>query len=122
MKTMVTISLLLNIAVLIPVCSGIITSASWALSSYGGESHTRGILLAVYISILITSAVLLMFRDPRPVAALLIVQIIYKLITPLTVGFQDPVVISNVLIAAVHTVTLMFIWKAISNPFRASSQ
>jgi hypothetical protein len=40
-------------------------------------------------------------------AALLSVQIIYKVLTPFTVGtFKNPVVVSNLLIAALHAWTL----------------
>jgi hypothetical protein len=41
------------------------------------------------------------------VTALLGVQVIYKLTTPFTVGtWRNPVVLSNLAIAAVHTATL----------------
>jgi len=111
--------LLLNIAVLIPVCAGLITDAGWSQASYGGATPARGILLSVYISILIASFVLLVFREPGSVAALLSVQVLYKITTPLTVGtFHNPVVISNLGIAVFHTITLLFIWRAIGNPSR----
>ena len=49
---------------------------------------------------------------PLMVAALLSVQIIYKLITPFAVGnFSNPVVVSNLAIAAFHSITLWSIWK-----------
>ena len=119
MKTLITLSLLLNIAVLIPVCSGLLTHAEWAQKSYGDATAARGILLSVYLSILAASALLLIFRNPAPVAALLLVQIIYKLTTPLTVGtLSHPVVISNVGIALFHIITLWVIWQSMGNPFR----
>ena len=118
MKTMLTLSLLLNIAVLIPVCSGILLRADWAKACYGEATPARGILLSVYLSILGTSAMLLVFRGPAAVAALLAVQIVYKVITPVaTGGFRNPVVISNLAIAAFHTATLWTIWQSIGNPF-----
>jgi len=118
MKRLIVLSLLLNIAVLIPVCAGLITDASWSQASYGEATPARGILLSVYLSILIASFVLLAFREPRSVAALLSVQILYKITTPLTVGtFHNHVVISNLGIAVFHTITLLFIWRAIGNPF-----
>jgi hypothetical protein len=50
---------------------------------------------------------LLFKRQPMLVAPLLLVQVLYKLTTPFTVGsFTNPVVISNVVIAAVHLMTL----------------
>ena len=43
------ISLVLNILELIPVCSGIILKANWAVDSYGIETPARGILLSIQI-------------------------------------------------------------------------
>jgi hypothetical protein len=56
---------------------------------------------------------MLLFRpEAMLVAPLLLVQVIYKLTTPFTVGsFENPVVISNVLIAAVHLATLSLILR-----------
>ena len=53
-------------------------------------------------------------RRPCPaVAALLAVQVLYKITTPLTTGaISNPVVISNLLIAAVHAATLMVLLRA----------
>jgi hypothetical protein len=119
MKTLIILSLLLNMAVLIPVCSGLLTHAEWAQKSYGEATAARGILLSVYLSILVASVLLLVFRNPAPIAALLLVQIIYKMTTPLTVGtLYHPVVISNVCIALFHSLTLWAIWQNVGNPFR----
>jgi hypothetical protein len=69
-------------------------------------------MLSMYLAILLCSAGLLVKPFPAMVAALLLVQIIYKLTTPLTVGnFANPVVISNIAIAAFHSITLWSIWK-----------
>jgi hypothetical protein len=116
MPTLILLSLVLNIAVLIPVCTGLLTHTSWAEAAYGGTTPARGILLSVYLSIALVSALLLLIRDPKLVAALLLVQVIYKITTPLTVGtLNNPVVISNLAIAAVHTVTLSVIWTVLSS-------
>ena len=115
MQALITVSLLLNILVLIPVCSGLLTNANWVGSAYGEPSEARSILLSVYISIALVSAILLAIGDPKLVLALLLVQVIYKLITPFAVGtFGNPVVVSNVLIAMVHSVTLAMIWRTTS--------
>ena len=46
------------------------------------------------------------------VAALLLVQVIYKVTTPFTVGsLGNPVVITNLAIAVFHSLTLWSIWK-----------
>lgn len=103
------LSLALNILVLIPVCSGLLFNANWAIDSYGTETPARGILLAIYLTILIFSAVLLFKFDAKMVVALLTVQILYKLLSPITVGtLTNPVIISNLLIAAFH---LISVWK-----------
>ncbi|MEO5857534.1 MAG: hypothetical protein ABIR33_01160 [Pyrinomonadaceae bacterium] len=112
MQLMMTVSLVLNIAVLVPVCFGIISSASWANEAYGDATAARGILLSVYLAIAAASMLLLVGRNSKMIAVLLLVQVIYKLTTPLTVGtFQNAVVVSNLLIAAFHTTTLLLIWK-----------
>ncbi|WDA42248.1 hypothetical protein [Erythrobacter sp. BLCC-B19] len=110
MPTMITLSLLLNIAVLLPVTGSILTNAGWVEAAYGPPSPARGILLAVYLAILAGSAALLWKPLPQMVAALLLVQIAYKLLTPFTVGtLANPVVLSNLAIAAFHAVTVTLI-------------
>lgn len=112
MKLMIVISLVLNIAVLIPVCYGLVTDAAWARESYGVATAARGILLSVYIAIALVSLGLLVRTEPKFVAALLLVQVIYKIITPFAVGtVSNPVVVSNLLIALFHLVTLFFIYR-----------
>jgi len=107
------ISLVLNILVLIPVCSGIILKANWAVDSYGIETPARGILLSIYLAILIFSSLLLFKFDPKFVMALLSVQIIYKLLSPLMVGtITNPVIISNIFIALFHSYS---VWKIVLN-------
>jgi len=105
------ISLLLNILVLIPVCSGLLLKANWVVESYGIETSARSILLSIYLAILIFSAVLLFRFDPKMVIALLSVQIIYKFLSPIMVGtLTNPVIISNIFIAVFHSYS---VWKII---------
>ncbi|MEO1085467.1 MAG: hypothetical protein AAFY88_14605 [Acidobacteriota bacterium] len=118
MRAMVTLSLLLNLGVLIPVCAGLLRDAPWARAAYGGPEPARDILLAVYLAIGLLSAVLLFAPDLKLVTALLTLQIVYKLLTAFTVGVANPVVASNVGIAAFHVVTLTLIFFSASNPFR----
>jgi hypothetical protein len=55
------------------------------------------------------------------VAALLAVQVIYKLTTPFTVGsFRNPVVISNLVIATLHAVTLASIFSEVGFEVQAA--
>jgi hypothetical protein len=112
MRALIYASLGLNIFVLVPVCLGLLNKADWTLSAYGPHTAARGILLSVYLAILVTSVVLLFKPIPAMVAALLLVQIVYKFSTPFTVGsFTNPVVISNLAIAAFHSMTLWALWK-----------
>ncbi len=107
MDWLITLSLVLNVAVLIPVCASIIAKARWTDTAYGPPSPARGILLSIYLAILLVSAALLLRPVAEMVAALLIVQIVYKVTTPITVrNFANPVVLSNLAIAAVHAVTV----------------
>jgi len=76
--------------------------------AYGESTPARGILLSVYMAIGFCSALLLIRREPKGIAALLLVQVLYKVTTPLTVGsVVNPVVVSNLIVAFVHTVTLI---------------
>ncbi len=110
---MITASLVLNLAVLIPVCLSLLANAGWTVSAYGEPSPARGFLLSIYLAILLVSAALLLKPITMMVAALLIVQVVYKLTTPFTVGsLSNPVVVSNLLIAAVHLITLWVIFRS----------
>ena len=114
MKRMIKVSLLVNVLVLIPVCMGLMWDLPRISSVYGSYSPARGILLSVYGAILLVS-ILLLFRPlPLLVAPLLLVQVLYKLTTPFTVGsFTNPVVISNLLVAVLHLITLYLIFRKI---------
>ena len=114
MKKMILISLIVNVLVLIPVCIGLIGDVPWLSSVYGDYSPARGILLSVYGAILLVSIALLLKPLPILVAPLLLVQILYKVTTPFTVGsFTNPVVISNLLVAVLHLITLYLILRTI---------
>jgi len=111
MTWMMGLSLLVNIVVLIPVCSGMLGSRERATSAFGPPGAARQILMSIYLAILAVSAVLLFVMDPRLVASLLLVQVVYKFTTPWSVGtFRHPVVAANIAIATLHCVTLAVIW------------
>ena len=104
---MLTISLLLNILVLIPICYLMLTNNVRIVETLGEFNPARGILLAIYSTIVAASIFLLIYPDTKFAIALLLVQIVYKLLTPLTVKtLKHPFVISNVLIAVVHIWTV----------------
>jgi hypothetical protein len=114
MHPMILASLVLNIAVLLPVCLGLITRANWAVAAYGGMTPARGVLISIYLALLIASAVLLVMPVTTLIAGLLLMQVIYKLTTPFTVeSFDNPVVVTNLVIAALHGVTLTAIWSEV---------
>lgn len=105
---MVTASLLLNIFVLIPVCTALFRDGEKIQKTAGAFTPARGILLAMYLTILFASAILLFIGDIKLVFALLVMQVVYKVISPFTVkSFKNPIVISNLLIAAFHIVTII---------------
>ncbi len=118
---MIVVSLVLNILVLIAVGGSLIASAPWVSSAYGERTPARDILLAIYLAILIASSGLLLsyLTSPVPwltgaIVALLGVQIVYKVLTAVTVrkALRNPVVLSNLGIAVVHAVTLGVIFMA----------
>jgi hypothetical protein len=77
------------------------------VKTLGEFNPARGILLAMYISILIGSIFLLIAPDKKFIIALLSIQIVYKFLTPFTVKtIKHPFVISNILIALFHVLTL----------------
>ena len=69
-RLMVVLSLLVNVAVLLPVCVGLLTNASWTTSAYGEGTPARAILLSIYLAIGIVSVLLLVHREPKAVADL----------------------------------------------------
>jgi hypothetical protein len=114
METLIYVSLLLNVCVLIPIVILMAIKSQIVDQTWGGFTAARGILMSIYLSILVVSMLLLFKPVPAFVAALLLVQVIYKITTPFTVGkFSHPVVISNLVISAVHIATLASIYVTI---------
>jgi hypothetical protein len=107
MKFFMLLSLILNVLVLVPVTIGLLSDANWVQQAYGPSTPARGILLSIYGAILLVSVWQLVAREPKVVASLLLVQVIYKLTTPFSTGdLKNPVVISNLVIATLHAITL----------------
>lgn len=113
---MIIVSLLLNVVVLVPVVGSLAARAPWIARAWGERTPARDILLAIYIAILTASiALLAVVATVGPsvaveaaAIALLAVQIVYKVLTAVLVqdALRNPVVISNLIIAAVHGVTV----------------
>lgn len=113
---LITFSLAINVLVLVPVCFGLLNDLPWARQAYGEPTPARAILLAVYMAILVVSLVLLVVQSTPMVAALLLVQVVYKALTPLTAGSWDhPVVIANLVIVGLHAITLFVVWRSASS-------
>ncbi len=105
------VSLLVNIAILIPVCAGLITNAHWVHAAYGDRSPSRDILLSIYLAIAAVSTFLLLIGNIGMIAALLLVRIVYKITSAFTVDtLRNPVVVSNLVVAILHTVTVAIIF------------
>ncbi len=110
---MVTASLVLNIIVLIPVCIALLVNYRHMEFATGIFTPARGILLAMYLTILTASFALLFFTDLKLAFGLFVMQIIYKVLNPFTVkSIKNPIVICNVLIAAFHLVTVYSMMNA----------
>lgn len=79
----------------------------------GVFTPARGILLAMYLTILLASILLLLFPQPILAFALFSMQIVYKFLSPFTVKtFKNSIIISNLLIALFHLVTVATLLQA----------
>ena len=112
MKAMIRISLGLNILVLTPIVFGMAIGSPIIDRAWDEFTASRGILSSIYFALLVLSIILIVKTVPVFVVPLLATQVIYKITTPFTVGtLLNPVVISNLGIAALHVVTLWVIYK-----------
>ena len=110
---MIIASLILNILVLILVCFALITNFEKMQQAAGAFSPARGILLAIFLTLLIASIFLLFYTDVKLALALFSMQIIYKFISPFTVkSIKNPIIISNLFIAVFHLITVYAIVKS----------
>ncbi len=108
---MVTVSLLINILILVPVCFVMMRGGASRQDVLGPWTPARGILLSMYMAILALSVILLIAPNADAVVALLLMQIFYKVTTPMTVGtVRNPVVVANLFVSAVHLTTLFVLW------------
>ncbi len=116
MKILVYTCLAVNILVLTTIFVLMAMKSPLVDDSWGPFTEARGILMSIYLSILVVSVLLLFFPVPAFLFALFSVQVIYKITTPFTVGsFSNPVVISNLFIAAFYTVTLISIFPTVKS-------
>lgn len=106
-------ALIINLLVLFPLLLSFRFNRTAMNMPYGPATPASGILAAVYTAIAILSIALLAafwWGLPQATAwaqALLMLQITYKVLTWPAVGLANPVVKSNLAIAAFHTAALM---------------
>ncbi len=116
MNALTYISLAVNILVLIPILILMAIKSPVVDHAWGSFTQARGILMSIYFSILVLSIFLVFKPITAFVFALLTVQVIYKVTTPFTVrSITNPVVISNLFIAALHVVTLVSLYPAVQS-------
>lgn len=112
MKTMIRVSLGVNILVLTPILFGMAIGSPIIDGAWDEYTASRGILSSLYFALFVLSIILMIKTIPVFVVPLLATQVIYKLTTPFTVGdLMNPVVLNNLWIAALHLVTLWVIYK-----------
>lgn len=106
-------SLVLNALIVFPVSIGMLSGQVGMDAVFGPPNTARQILASIYLAIGLVSLIALgglalgYSSIVIPMAAgLLTMQVIYKLITVVTVGFGSPVVLTNLFVVAVHCVTL----------------
>jgi hypothetical protein len=95
-----------------PVLIALAANGGAAELARGPDTPSRRILASIYATIALASGALLVLDllGDNVVAwtqALLGVQVVYKLLTAPLVGLRNPVVLSNLGIAAVHVITLV---------------
>lgn len=102
--TVLLVALWLNIVVLVPVVASLAVGAKWTVRAFGQVTPARGILMAQYLAILAASILFLLWPLEPGIITLLALQIAYKVLSAFTVRvLTNPVVISNLLIAAIQT-------------------
>ncbi|WP_299413184.1 hypothetical protein [uncultured Sulfitobacter sp.] len=114
---MLYISHAANVLILIPVCLSLWRDASGMSEAFGPDTPARRILACVYFAILLTSLYALLragFGAPQIALSIALVlfplQIIYKTATALIVGVNNPVVVTNLAVVALHSITLATLW------------
>lgn len=116
--SMVYISHAANVLILIAVCTALWRGDAGMEDAFGPDSPARRILACVYFAILLTSLYALIragIGAPHIAVQIALVlfplQITYKLTTAFAVGMDNPVVLTNLAVVALHAATLIAIWR-----------
>ena len=109
-------SLVANLAILVPVCSSLARATRQPSSEitkrmnyvYGIDTNARRILTCMYTSLGIASGAILVFPQNLEMyaPAVLGFQILYKLQTAAVLPLNNPVLIANLGVSCLHTITL----------------
>ncbi len=106
--SILTLALWLNVAVLVPLIIAMVIGAKGVIRVFGQATPARAIVLAQHLAILAASILFLFWPLEPGIITLLAIQIAYKVLSAFTVRvLSNPVVIANLLIAAVHTALLV---------------
>jgi hypothetical protein len=116
---MVYISHAANVLILIAVCAALFRGDAGMDGAFGPDTPARRILACVYFAILVTSLYALIragFGAPHIAVQIAMVlfplQIAYKLLTAIAVGLDNSVVVANLAVVALHTVTMIVLLRA----------
>lgn len=102
--TPLVVALWLNIAVLVPVVTVMLFVPRLAIRLYGQVTPARGVVLALYLTLIATSVLFLVWPLEPGIITLLAVQVSYKVLSAFTIRvLTSPLVIGNLLIAAIQT-------------------
>ncbi len=110
---MLIAALILNLIILIPVVTALVSQNDGMQAVYGPPSDARRILTCLYAAIALVSAGLLVLHvSAHPwalpmTAALFGVQMVYKTMTVPAVGLASPVVKANAGIVAIQLVAIV---------------
>jgi hypothetical protein len=113
---LITISHIVNVLVAGTVAVLLLRNTPRMSAVYGEVTPARSILASIYLAIAATSVVALAFPQYSIVIATVLfpLQIFYKILTIFTVGnVTHPVVVSNILISALHITSLLILFKYI---------
>lgn len=116
METLIYISLLVNVVVLTPILIFMSVNSPRVVWAWGDFTPARGILMSIYFAIFVASVLLVIKPVPAFVFVVLLMQVIYKVTTPITVrSLKNPIVLSNLAISVLHVATLVSIYPAIES-------
>lgn len=99
-----SIALVLNIVVAIPVVIGLLVQARWTIAVFGQVTPARGLVLAKVLAVTAASILFLFWPLEPAIITLLALQITVGVLQAFTIRvLSNPGVISLLLLSAVHT-------------------